>query len=60
MKHLFKATKMGWQMKKKEYGSTLMNIQQKMLSKSSKIIKELPTKVIHTQDTNTMDKNITI
>ena len=58
MKHLFKATKLGGQKKRKEFGSILMTIQKRRLSKSSKNIKELLREVIHIQGTNMTDRNI--
>lgn len=58
MKHLFRATKIGWEKEKKVYGLILMPIPKKKQKRSSSHIKELRSEVIPILVTNVMGKSI--
>ena len=58
MKHVFKATKLGWEKEKKGYGLIQMIIQRRKQEMNSNNMKELHKEAIHIRDTNMMVRNI--
>lgn len=60
MRHVFKATKIGWDKEQEESGSTLTSTPRKRQKPSSNHIREPHNAATHILVTNTMESNITM